>query len=409
MTGILVAGGGIGGLTLALCLHERGIGCRVFEQAPEFRPLGVGINILPHASAELARLGLADDLARLSVLTREAVFYNRFGQFIYGEALGRYAGYEHPQYSIHRARLHDVLHRAVVARLGQDAVVTDAACTRVEQDAHGVTAHFRDGGTARGDALVACDGLHSAVRRQLHPGEGPPLYSGVNMWRGVTVWPRILTGASMIRAGWLATGKMVIYPIVDDADGRGRQLVNWVAEVETPQHTTRDWNRRGELDDFVGAFADWRFDWLDVPAMIRAAESILEFPMVDQDPLPWWTQGRVTLLGDAAHPMVPRGSNGAGQAILDARTLADALASHHSVEAAFAAHESARLPFTAEVVRMNRSNPPDAILREVWKRTGDKPFASIDDVIPREELRALSDGYKRVAGLARPAGAGEAR
>ena len=400
---VLVIGGGIGGLTLALCLHARGMRCRVFEQATAFRPLGVGVNILPHASAELARLGLADQLAHCSVLTREAVFYNRFGQLIYAEPLGREAGYAHPQYSIHRARLHDVLHRAVVARLGAGSIVTGAACTHVTQDAGSVTAHFRhDVPPARGDALVACDGLHSVVRRQLHPDEGAPLYSGVNMWRGVTVWPRILTGASMIRAGWLATGKMVIYPVVDDADGHGRQLVNWVAEIETPQHTTRDWNQRGELRDFIAAFADWQFDWLDVPGMIRAAESILEFPMVDQDPLPWWTQGRITLLGDAAHPMVPRGSNGAGQAILDARALADALAAHDSVEAAFAAYEAVRLPFTAEVVRTNRRNPPDAILREVWQRTGDRPFASIDDVISRDELVAMSDGYKRIAGLAMP-------
>jgi 2-polyprenyl-6-methoxyphenol hydroxylase-like FAD-dependent oxidoreductase len=404
VTRVVIVGGGIGGLTLALCLHAHGIACRVFEQAAAFRVLGVGINILPHASAELARLGLADALARVSVPTREAVFYNRFGQLIYGEPLGRYAGYAHPQYSIHRARLHDVLYRAVVARLGRDAVVAGAACTRVTQDGQSVTAHFEGDVTrASGDALVACDGLHSVVRKQLHPAEGPPLYSGVNMWRGVTVWPRILTGASMIRAGWLATGKMVIYPIVDNVDGGGRQLVNWVAEIETPQHTTRDWNRRGELRDFIGAFADWQFDWLDVPTMIRAAESILEFPMVDQEPLPFWTQGRVTLLGDAAHPMYPRGSNGAGQAILDARALADALASHGSVEAALAAYESVRLPFTANVVRMNRTNPPDAILREVWQRTGDKPFATIDDVVSREELAALSDGYKRVAGMAAPA------
>jgi 2-polyprenyl-6-methoxyphenol hydroxylase-like FAD-dependent oxidoreductase len=405
MTGqVLVIGGGIGGLTLALCLHEHGIRCRVFEHAPAFRPLGVGINVLPHASAELARLGLADALARVSVLTREAVFYNRFGQLIYREPLGRYAGYAHPQYSIHRARLHDVLNLAAIDRLGRDAIVTGAACTHFTQDGNAVTAHFAGGiAPARGDALVACDGLHSVVRRQLHPDEGAPLYSGLNMWRGVTVWPRILTGASMIRAGWLATGKMVIYPIADNVDGEGRQLVNWVAEVETPQHATRDWNRRGELRDFIGAFAGWQFDWLDVPAMIRAAESILEFPMVDQEPLPFWTQGRVTLLGDAAHPMYPRGSNGAGQAILDARALADALASHDSVEQALAAYESVRLPFTANVVRMNRSNPPDAILREVWQRTGDKPFANIDDVVSREELAALSDGYKRVAGMAAPA------
>jgi len=399
-------GGGIGGLTLALCLNRAGIACRVFEQSPQWKPLGVGINILPHAAAELARLGLADALAEVSVLTREAVFYNRFGQLIYREPLGRDAGYEYPQYSIHRARLHDVLLAAVVERIGAPAIQMGWRCTGVTQDAGSATAHFVDAAgnplpSQPGAAIVACDGLNSVVRKALHPQEGPPLYSGVNMWRGVSVWPRILTGASMIRAGWLATGKMVIYPVGNEPDGR--QLVNWVAEIETAHHTARDWNRRGELGDFIGAFADWHFDWLDVPAMIRAAESILEFPMVDQDPLPWWSRGRVTLLGDAAHPMYPRGSNGAGQAILDARALADKLPQYLDADTALAAYEAERLPLTAEVVRMNRTDPPDAILREAWQRTGDKPFDRIEDVISREELAALSDRYKRVAGLANPA------
>jgi 2-polyprenyl-6-methoxyphenol hydroxylase-like FAD-dependent oxidoreductase len=205
----------------------------------------------------------------------------------------------------------------------------------------------------------------------------------------------------MVRAGWLATGKMVIYPIRDRVDAAGRQLVNWVAEIATPKHTQRDWNRRGELADFIGAYEDWRFDWLDVPAFIRAAETILEFPMIDQDPLPWWSRGRVTLLGDAAHPMYPRGSNGAGQAILDARALADCLSANENVATALKSYEDARLQATANVVNANRANPPDAILREVFERTGDRPFARIDDVISHEELVALSDGYKRVAGYHR--------
>jgi 2-polyprenyl-6-methoxyphenol hydroxylase-like FAD-dependent oxidoreductase len=404
---VIIVGGGIGGLTLALSLHRAGIGCRVYEQAPELRPLGVGINILPHASRELAGLGLESELTRVSVLTREAVFFNRFGQLIYREPLGRYAGYDDPQYSIHRSELHKVLLAAAQERLGADRIFTGWKCIGVTQDAGAAAAHFRDAVTGaalpdqRGDAVIACDGLHSVVRKALHSAEGPPLYSGVNMWRGVSVWNPILTGASMIRAGWLAKGKMVIYPIANDADGQGRQLVNWVAELETPRYKKRDWNRPGNLGDFIGAFDDWRFDWLDVPALIRAADTILEFPMVDQDPLPWWTQGRVTLLGDAAHPMYPRGSNGAGQAILDARALADALAAHPDPLAALKAYEAVRLPFTAEVVRMNRKNPPDAILREAFERTGDKPFDRVEDVISHDELVALSEGYKRVAGFDR--------
>ena len=404
---VIIVGGGIGGFTLALCLNQAGIACRIYESAPEFRPLGVGINVLPHASRELARLGLEAALTRAAVLTREAVFFNRFGQLIYCEPLGREAGYADPQYSIHRGELQRVLMDAAIERLGTQDVHTGWRCVGVDQDEKGAVAHFVDTergvarSSQRGDVVVACDGLHSAVRKALHPLEGAPRYSGVNMWRGTTRWPAILTGASMIRAGWLATGKMVIYPIRDAVDGAGRQLVNWVAEVETARHDERDWSRRGRLEDFIGAFADWHFDWLDVPAFLRAADAILEFPMVDQDPLPWWSERRITLLGDAAHPMYPRGSNGAGQAILDARSLADALVAEADPVAALAAYEAKRLPFTAEVVRMNRSNPPDAILREVYERTGDRPFARIEDVISAADLAAMSERYKRVAGADR--------
>jgi len=405
---VLVVGGGIGGLTLALCLHRAGISCRIYEAAPAMRPLGVGINVLPHASKELARLGLELELTRASVLTREAVFFNRFGQLIYREPLGRFAGYDDPQYSIHRGELQLVLFEAASKRLGADRISTGWKCIGIEQDASGATALFNDavGGHAlppqRGDVVVACDGLHSIIRKQLHPDEGPPLYSGVNMWRGVSVWEPILTGASMIRAGWLANGKMVIYPIRNDVDSQGRQLVNWVAELATTRYKQRDWSRPGDINDFIGAFKDWHFDWLDVPALLGAAETILEFPMVDQDPLPWWTRGRVTLLGDAAHPMYPRGSNGAGQAILDARALSDALVAHANPTEALRAYEAQRLPFTAEVVRINRTNPPDAILREVYERTGDQPFEHVEDVISQKELAAVSEGYKRVAGFDKP-------
>jgi 2-polyprenyl-6-methoxyphenol hydroxylase-like FAD-dependent oxidoreductase len=402
---ILVIGAGIGGLTLALALHRAGIAVRVYEAAPEIRPIGVGINILPHATRELARLGLEEALARVAVATREAAFFNRFGQLIYREPLGRSAGYDWPQFSIHRGDLQQALLLEVKQRIGAERVCTGWQCTGCEQDDAGVSAAFRlatgEARNVRGGAVVACDGLHSTIRKQLHPGEGEPLYSGVNMWRGVTRWKPILSGAAMIRAGWLANGKMVIYPIRDRIDPEGRQLVNWVAEIETTRHRSRDWNRPGAIEDFIGAFEAWRFDWLDVPAFIRAADAILEFPMIDQDPLPWWSAGRITLLGDAAHPMLPRGSNGAGQAILDARALADCVAAEQDAAAAFKAYEAKRLGPTAEVVRMNRSNPPDAILREVYLRTGDRPFTRIEDVISAEELAALSEGYKRVAGYDR--------
>jgi 2-polyprenyl-6-methoxyphenol hydroxylase-like FAD-dependent oxidoreductase len=360
--------------------------------------------VLPHATRELAELGLEPALTRVGVTTAEACFFNRFGQLIYREPLGREAGYAWPQFSLHRGDLQQVLADAFVRRAGADHLITGRRCVAFEQETDRVTVHFESVVTGarlppqHGAIAIAGDGIHSAIRKQLYPDEGEPIYSGYNMWRGVTRWPRFLSGASMVRAGWLATGKMVIYPIRNDIDGAGSQLVNWVAEIETPRHEARDWNRPGALADFIGAFKDWRFDWLDVPAMIGAAEVILEFPMVDQDPLPRWSFGRVSLLGDAAHPMVPRGSNGAGQAIVDARALADCLCASEDPVAALRAYEEIRREATANVVRTNRTNPPDAILREVYLRTGDRPFDDIDAVISRDELAAISDSYKRVAG-----------
>ena len=405
---VAIVGAGIGGLTLALCLHRAGIACRVFEQAAEVRPLGVGINILPHATAELRELGVLEALEKVAVTTREAAFFNRFGQLVYAEPAGRFAGHETPQLSIHRGDLQGVLLAAVKERLGADAVVTGHACTGAfdVDGAHAVRLAFRDPAGAalpevEATLAIGCDGIHSAIRRQLHPQEGPPRWSGVNMWRGVTAHAPFLSGATMVRAGWLTVGKMVIYPIRNDIDGEGRQLVNWVAELEAKTPVERDWNAGGKLGDFFAAFADWHFDWLDIAALIEGTESVLAYPMVDQDPLPRWSFGRVSLLGDAAHPMVPRGSNGAGQAILDARGLADSLTARGLTPEALSEYDRVRNAATAKIVLMNRTNAPDAILREVLERSGDKPFERIEDVVPREELARIADAYKQVAGLRR--------
>jgi len=398
MTDILIVGGGIGGLTLALELHRLGIPCRVFESAPEIKAVGVGINLLPHATRVLGELGLAPALARVAVETQEGAFFNRYGQLIYREPLGRRAGYEWPQFSIHRGDLQTILLEAVRARLGADRLHLGFHCLAVVNLHEGVKLLFKDQPPIHGKAAIACDGIHSVIRKQLYPDEGEPRYSGINMWRGVTRWKPVLTGASMVRAGWLKTGKLVHYPIRNHIDAEGRQLVNWLWEIETPRHQRWDWNRAARVEDFIAGVEGWRFDWLDVPAFLRAAEVVLEYPMVDKDPLPAWSFGRVTLLGDAAHPMVPRGSNGAGQAILDARELADCLARALSVEVSLKTYENNRLRITSNVVLENRRNPPDAILREVFERTGDRPFERIEAVITPQELKALSDRYKKVAG-----------
>ena len=399
MNDTLIVGAGIGGLTLALELHARGIACRIYESAPDIKAVGVGINLLPHAMGVLSELGLEPAIAKVAVETAEAAFFNRFGQLIYKEPLGKRAGYRTAQYSIHRGDLQAVLLEAVRARLGPDRLHLGWHCLSFVQDERKVRLQFRDRGTVEGAYAVGCDGIHSVIRRRLYPHEGEPHYTGVNMWRGVTRWKPVLSGASMVRAGWLATGKLVHYPIrnnVDETiDGTKRQLVNWLWEIETPEYQRWDWNRAARVEDFIDDVEDWRFDWLDVPAFLRAAELVLEYPMVDKDPLPAWSFGRVTLLGDAAHPMVPRGSNGAGQAILDARALAESLARQGDP---LKAYELQRLAPTARIVLENRRNPPDAILREVYERTGDRPFGRIDEVISAQELAALSDRYKQVAG-----------
>jgi 2-polyprenyl-6-methoxyphenol hydroxylase-like FAD-dependent oxidoreductase len=402
---VVIIGAGIGGLTLALGLHRAGIPCRVYEAAATILPAGVGINVLPHATAELRDLGVLEALEHLAVVTREAAFFNRFGQLVYREAAGRWAGHDTPQLSIHRGDLQAVLLATVVARIGAENVLTGHACVAIEHEGEGaVRVRFRGPAgeplaDVEGAVAVACDGIHSVARRQLYPAEGPPRYSGVNMWRGVTTHAPLLSGATMVRAGWLSVGKMVVYPIRDNVDGRGNQLVNWVAELECAQPVRRDWTAAGQLADFFPTFADWHFDWLDVPALIRATETVLAYPMVDQDPLPRWSFGRLTLLGDAAHPMYPRGSNGAGQAILDACCLAGQLAAHGLNADALTRYDLIRNAATAKVVLMNRTNPPDAILREVHERSGDKPFARIEDVVSAEALAQIAENYKQVAGM----------
>jgi 2-polyprenyl-6-methoxyphenol hydroxylase-like FAD-dependent oxidoreductase len=403
---ITIIGGGIGGLTLGLMLHRAGIACRIYESVPEFKPLGVGINLLPHATKELTDLGLQEALAKVAITTKESAFYNRFGQRIFAEACGLHGGYQWPQFSIHRADLHQVLHDAFVARMGADHILAGWRNTGFVQDDEGVTLTFEDprSGAALPEVrapgiVIDCSGIHSSIRKSLYPNEGAPRYSGINMWRGVTRAPAYLTGASMVRIGWLNTAKVLVYPIRDNIDGKGTQLINWVVDIHTPTYIEkRDWNRQGRVEDFIGAMADWHFDWLDVTEMCRNADFVLEYPMVDQDPLPQWTYGKLTLLGDAAHPMYPRGANGSAQSILDCKALVGALMAQSDWSQALVAYESQRRPATANVVLTNRQNPPDAILREVFERTGDKPFARIEDVISNAELEALSERYQRVAG-----------
>jgi 2-polyprenyl-6-methoxyphenol hydroxylase-like FAD-dependent oxidoreductase len=405
---VIIVGGGIGGLTTALMLHARGIDCEVFEQASEVRGLGVGINTLPHAIKELAALGLLERLDAVAIRTYELFYTNRFGQEIWREPRGLDAGYDVPQFSIHRGRLQGVIHQAARERLGDARVHTGYRLGAFRQDESGVTAYFFDRSgshraTAHGDVLVGADGIHSAVRATLYPNEGPARWNGALLWRGAIDWPKFLTGRSMIVAGGMAA-KLVVYPI-GAGERDDSRLTNWavvakIGDGSTPPPNKEDWSRPGRMEDLAPHIGRFEVSHVDAQKLIEATPEFWEYPMCDRDPLPRWSHGRVTLLGDAAHPMYPVGSNGASQAILDARALADRLAGAEHPLHALWAYEQDRLPPTAQIVGMNRTGGPEGVIDAVEARAPDG-FTDIDAVLSYEERKAIVRGYAATAGFAR--------
>lgn len=403
---VLIAGGGIGGLVTALSLHRAGIDCTVYEAVPEMRALGVGINLLPHAVRELTELGLAGRLEAVAVPTAELIYANRHGQRIWREPRGRDAGYNWPQFSISRGELQVILRDAVVERLGADRVRTDHELTGFDQDGAGVTARFRsrESGADRepvcGDVLIGADGIHSTVRAQFYPDEGAPIWNGCVLWRATTEGPAYLSGRSMVMAGH-ANQKFVCYPISRRHLDEGRALINWIAEIRFPTDPPwrrEDWNRPGRIEEFLPAFESWDFGWLDVPEIIRGAQHVYEYPMVDRDPVPQWSFGRATLLGDAAHAMYPIGSNGASQAIIDARVLALELSRADDPAAALTAYDAERRPPTSAIVLANRGNGPEQVMQLVEERAPEG-FADVHDVISAGELAETAKRYKMTAGF----------
>jgi 5-methylphenazine-1-carboxylate 1-monooxygenase len=405
---VAIAGGGIGGLTLALSLHDAGISdIEVFESAATIKELGVGINVLPHAVRELTELGLLDALYATAIPTAELVYYSKHGQRIWGEPRGLAAGYKWPQFSVHRGELLGLLYRAVRRRLGSERVHTGHHLVGFGHDTpRRVWGEFVDratgapAGRVDADLLVACDGIHSVARHTLFPDEGPPKWNGITMWRGVTAGAPFLAGRTMIFAGHFRQ-RMVIYPISKRHEDQGQALINWVAELKTADDQPmprQDWEYVARRDEVLNAFSSYIFDFLDVPALIRGAEQIFRYPMVDRDPLPTWNFGRITLLGDAAHPMYPVGSNGASQAILDARLLARELAAQPSIEAAIASYDAERRPATAAVVQANRGVGPEKCL-EIVEERAPNGFTNLDAIISQQELEEISRSYKRAAGF----------
>jgi 5-methylphenazine-1-carboxylate 1-monooxygenase len=403
---VLIIGGGIGGLTTALMLAERGIDCDIFEQAVENRELGVGINTLPHAIRELADLGLLQRLDHVAIRTHELLYCNRFGQEIWREKRGTSAGFAFPQFSIHRGRLQTVLYQSVRARLGESRIHHNCRLGAWQQNDAGVTAWFFDRDdchveTVQGDVLIGADGIHSNVRAKLFPNEGPPDWNGIMLWRGTVNWPQFLDGQSMIVAGGMSA-KLVLYPIASGSHP-GSRLTNWAVAARLgsagPPPRKEDWSRRGRFEDLMPYVEKFSLPGVDVKHLIEATETFWEYPMCDRNPLPYWSSGRVTLLGDAAHPMYPVGSNGASQAILDARALADCLVAADHPAHGLWAYQEERLAPTAHIVRLNRRGGPEGVIDAV-EQLAPEGFQRIDDVLPFERRKAIVQGYAATAGFA---------
>lgn len=407
---VLIAGGGIGGLTAALALHAVGIEAEIFEQVHAIREVGVGINTLPHAVKELAALGLLPALDRVGIRIRELTYMSRRGQTIWQEPRGTDAGYDTPQFSIHRGKLLGVLHQAALERLGPAHIHTDCRLVGFDERADRMVARFerRDGREhieAAGDALIGADGIHSAVRSGLYPGVGPPVWSGLMLWRGASEWPVYRDGRSKVIAGGNAA-KFVFYPIHADPAKPGTRLTNWAIMARTgdgtkPSPRREDWNRIGQLDEISPFVRDtFHLGFVDPVALIETTGTFHEYPNCDRDPLPRWSFGRATLLGDAAHPMYPNGSNGAGQAILDARSLASHLTSCTSVAEALAAYDAERRPATAEIVLSNRKGGPEGVIDVVEARAPDG-FDDVDEIASYAERKSIVRGYASLAGYAK--------
>ncbi|MRX52291.1 FAD-binding protein [Paracoccus sp. S-4012] len=405
---VIIAGAGIGGLTAALDLHRAGIACTVYEKVPELMQLGVGITLLPHAINHLAELGLLDTLDRVGIRTERMIYRTRQGQDVWDTPRGIAAGYDVPQISIHRGDLQSVLLDAVTERLPAGTVRLDAALESVTQHEGGVTAIFRraDGShfTDCADALVGADGIHSALRRHLFPGEGQPHWSGLMLWRGAVDWPAFMDGRTIINSGGIAR-KFIFYPI-GPGNTPGTQLMNWAcvvrqAEPGAPTPGRESWNSEAKQEVLLPILDDFTVPETDIHAMIRATPVFWDFPMCDRDPLTRWTHGRVTLMGDAAHPMYPFGANGAAQAILDAEALGRHLASGAVLEG-LAAYEAERLPKVNEVVANNRAGGPERVIDEAEARAASLPGGRFDDleaILPAAERDAIVNGYARIAGF----------
>ena len=406
---VIIAGGGIGGLVTALTLHQIGVPCLVIEQASEMRPLGVGINLQPNAIRELMELGFtSDDLDRFGLPAREWALVGLNGRDIYAEPRGIHAGYRWPQYAAHRGRFQMALYERFRQLAGDDAIWLASRVNGYEIQSNGSVTAMID--TPVGDQrltaplLIAADGIHSAIRAQMYPDQPPIHWGGALMWRGTTLAKPLRTGSSFIGLG-TPRQRMVIYPISAADPDTGLAMINWIAEVtidDADAASRTGWYNKVEIDDFIHHFEGWTYDWLDVPALIRGADTAYENPMIDRDPVTSWVDGPVALMGDAAHPMYPTGSNGASQAIVDARVIGAKFLQHGVGPAALAAYDTDLCKTVSEIVLRNRGAGPFGLLDLVNSRCGGT-FDDIEKVMPLSERQDFMARYQSAAGFARDA------
>lgn len=405
MSDIAIIGAGPGGLVTALRLHQQGITATIYEAVPELKPLGVGVDIKTVGTKEFEELGLLEEFRAISVDAEDSIFYNHFGQEIYAEKCGVHMGYLHEQRFVHRGILQMMLFRTVLERLGADAVVLGARVTGYTQDVDGVTLSIeqRDGeqSTARHEAVIAADGIKSAVRRQMHPNLAEPEFSGITMWRGTTLREPIRGGHTILHLGDPRISTMIVYPIAENFENSGLDLINWVVETNG-EETVEDWNQVADPEQIIPAFDSLKLPFLDVQELIRGAREVYLFPLIRHYPLDSWIDGRVVLLGDAAHAMYPRGGNGITQAMLDARVLTEKLAEHSDPTVAFAEYDAARRTIVNRIADNMRGEGYEVIRRMVAERTDGKPFDDIEQVLPLAEADEIFSKYHALVGAPRP-------
>ena len=360
----LIVGGGIGGLCAAIALRRVGVDAHVFEQADALREVGAGLTVWTNAVKVLDRLGVLGSVRATASVTERFQVRNRRGDVLDesrpGDLGRKYGG---PNLVVHRA---DLL-RALASEVGPGAVAVGARLTGFDQDADGVTAHFADGAERRGACLIGADGLHSVVRDRLF-GDGPPRYAGYTCWRGLAAFDGEGLPPGL---GFEAWGRGARFAVQHCGAGR----VFWYATRNAPEGSPD--GPGGRKQDVVETFRGWHEP---TPSVIAATDdgAILKNDITDREPIEHWGRGRVTMLGDAAHPTTPNFGQGACQAMEDAVVLADCLARATDVAAALRSYEARRRDRTAFVTRASRrfgavsqwENPLLCGLRDAVTRSG---------------------------------------